>query len=137
MIFQHTIEAVLSGKKTQTRRVVKAGQEATLWDSAIVLVTMGNGSAKYALGGEYAVQPGRGKKSVARIVVTAIRQEHVQDITEEDALAEGCDDLNYYESARDEYMVLWDSIQPSGRRWADNPEVWVIEFELVGKDGER
>lgn len=65
----------------------------------------------------------------ARIRITAIRQERLQDITESDARAEGVNSVA-------EYSALWDSIngKTKGARWADNPRVWVLEFELV-RDG--
>lgn len=62
----------------------------------------------------------------AKIRLTAIRCEHLHDITEQDARAEGV-------ASVDEYKVLWESIngRTKGARWADNPEVWVLEFELA------
>lgn len=125
MIFQHTIEQVLDGTKTQTRRIAKG------------LVSR----CKYSVGKTYAVQPGRGKKGVARIRIIGMHNEHLQELTEEDAVAEGCKstyDLGGIRggycrtiSAVGNFAKLWDSIQPPGRRWADNPMVWVIKFELV------
>ena len=73
MIFQHTVEAVLNGTKTQTRRVVKENQD--LWFDEGNYVVYENGRAKYRVGNTYAVQPGRCKKAVARIRITDIRQE--------------------------------------------------------------
>lgn len=78
-----------------------------------------------------------------RIVVTALRQEPLQAITENDAVAEGIHNINGvykyatpdlsdgYPSAREAYAGLWNSInkQP-GQRWQDNPQVWVITFDL-------
>lgn len=62
----------------------------------------------------------------AKIRLTAIRCEHLHDITEEDAIEEGVASVA-------EYKALWESIngRTKGARWADNPEVWVLEFELV------
>jgi hypothetical protein len=45
---------------------------------------------RWVIGKTYAVQPGRGKKQIVRIRILNIRQEHLQDITEADAIAEGC-----------------------------------------------
>lgn len=147
MIFQHTVEAVLNGTKTQTRRVVKENQD--LWFDEGNYVVYENGRAKYRVGNTYAVQPGRCKKAVARIRITDIRQEHLQDITEEDAMAEGCKPRKEWINSGWSYTVtgtvssvgvfaeLWCSIHTKpGRRWADNPYVWVIEFELEGQSEE-
>lgn len=62
----------------------------------------------------------------AKIRLTAIRCEHLHDITEEDAIEEGV-------ASVEEYKALWESIngRTKGARWADNPKVWVLEFELV------
>lgn len=61
-----------------------------------------------------------------RIRITDIDKEPLQDITEADARAEGVASVAAY---RD----LWESIngRTPGARWADNPAVWVITFELV------
>ena len=71
MIFQHTWERVLSGDKTQTRRIVK-------WDESLVrppLTVITPDRAKYQVGKTYAVQPARTKKGIARIQITGIRHE--------------------------------------------------------------
>lgn len=61
-----------------------------------------------------------------RIRITNIRRERLQDITDADARAEGC------QSAVD-YLDLWDEIngKRKGARWEDNPKVWVLTFEVV------
>ena len=90
----------------------------------------------------YAVQPGRGKKAVGRIRITEIRRERVQDISEEDAQREGWDMSNMNSHSRYDPVTmtkaiewfhgLWDSIHKKpGTRWTDNPEVWVLTFEVV------
>lgn len=73
--------------------------------------------------------------------VTAVRAERVQDISEDDALAEGvssddprCDliDPPPYSYARTNFALLWDKINEGrGYSWESNPWVWVIEFALV------
>lgn len=114
MLFIHTWEKVLSGEKTQTRRVVKPLHCA--WansydehDDPIEITHVANviddpGSYKtvelYRIGKTYAVCPGRGKTQVARIRITDIRREDVRNISDSDALAEG------FKSYR-EFLALW------------------------------
>lgn len=66
--------------------------------------------------------------------VVNVRVERVQDISEEDARAEGIDDgwlvREQFPEARIAYRYLWDSINAKrGYGWATNPWVWVIEFK--------
>ena len=66
--------------------------------------------------------------------ITDVRVERVQDITDDDALAEGVDRTNSsipgYATQR--FQKLWDSINAArGYPWAANPVVWVIEFRKV------
>lgn len=86
--------------------------------------------------------------------VTAIRVERLQDISEEDAQAEGIEqwkssDPAYtwvggpekrgqrsaavycHKTARDAFATLWDSLAPAAAKWADNPWVWAIGYQKV------
>ncbi|MDI3229257.1 hypothetical protein [Serratia marcescens] len=85
--------------------------------------------------------------------ITAVRVERLNDISEEDAKAEGvralennfgngpayCDYLlpnlddfaEWYNRARDSFKSLWKSIYGE-ESWRANPWVWVIEFRRVG-----
>jgi len=75
----------------------------------------------------------------ARIRITDIRRERLQNVSEEDAYQElgssaipppNSTDLIYF--PKKQFEVLWDSINKKpGTRWADNPEVWALKFELV------
>lgn len=63
--------------------------------------------------------------------IVAVRVERLQDISEADAKAEGCqadpyDGPTYY----DHFALLWRSINGQGS-WTTNPWVWVIEFKRV------
>lgn len=156
MIFQHTLNQVLDSTKTQTRRLVKPGDMAwvgkTNKTTLVDGVDVNQGTFKrWQVGQTYAVCPERGKPSVARIKVTAIRRERIQDIAPDDARAEmGNEDDNplydaYLESGTSDADVdfieeypchifkwIWNHIHTrAGERWSDNPEVWVIEFVLV------
>lgn len=60
------------------------------------------------------------------LVVTEIRVQRLQEISDADACAEGCANVLEYEG-------LWDSIHDrDGDRWADNPLVWVVSFRRAG-----
>ena len=62
--------------------------------------------------------------------ITAVRVEKLQDISEEDAMNEGCDGPTHdgFKSYRVQYMELWQSINGPGS-WESNPWVWVIQFK--------
>jgi hypothetical protein len=73
--------------------------------------------------------------------ITDIRVERLQEITEEDAWAEGCsptDTLAYQMSAypswngKLRFKELWDSLNAKrGYGWDKNPWVWVISFRRL------
>lgn len=74
--------------------------------------------------------------------VTDVRVERLQDISREDALAEGVDDGfsgQYFPGYIDmpapvaNFRRLWDSIngKRAGCSWADNPWVWVVAFQKL------
>lgn len=87
--------------------------------------------------------------------ITEVRAERVREITEEDAIAEGCDwaaphwpnprdepardepndgpapERGHRGFARDNFRRLWDSLTSAGSKWADNPWVWVVRFKRV------
>jgi hypothetical protein len=107
MIFLHTLEQVLSGKKTQTRRPIKP-------DTKFV----------YRAGKDYAVQPVRGAKAVARFEALSVRKQPLGEMTEAEAVAEGFASVA-------EYQELWTK-QYGG--FDPNEEVWVIEFRLLEDD---
>lgn len=98
MIFQHTIDKVLSGEKTQTRRIVKPGDVRVCVESPFggwqpVKIT---GVGKYnqplirwEVGKTYAVQGGRKHKASGRIRVTDLRLDDARKIVDADVLAEG------------------------------------------------
>ena len=74
MIFSADLaHLIVAGKKTQTRRTVKAAER----------------ECRFRPGRSYAVEPGRRRAGVARILITDITQEDVADITFAAARAEG------------------------------------------------
>lgn len=66
--------------------------------------------------------------------ITKIRIEQLNEITENDARAEGVSERwdrtgrFVCASAVHEYSVLWDKINGARAAWASNPLVWVVEF---------
>ena len=73
--------------------------------------------------------------------ITDVRVERLQDISEADAIAEGCRPIRPEivldgliirtgRSAVDEYRQLWQSIH-GPESWNANPWVWVIEFKKL------
>ncbi|MDR5867974.1 hypothetical protein [Halomonas koreensis] len=75
--------------------------------------------------------------------VTAVRVERLQDITEDDARAEGCDnssteaahECGWYEKPRRAFRRVWEQINGSDS-WDANPWVWVIEFRRIDQQQE-
>lgn len=67
--------------------------------------------------------------------ITDIRVERLQDITEEDARAEGANKIplehlgNTWETYRQGFESLWHSIN-GPESWDANPYVWVISFKI-------
>ena len=90
-----------------------------------------NRNIKWRVGNSYAVQPGRGKpcyihdNKPLRVKILSIPCEWLRDISMLDAWDEGVGGVT-------QYAQLWDSINKlPGTRWTDNPQVWVIKFEVL------
>lgn len=92
-------------------------------------------------GREYPVKwkPGihmRRHSSRILLEITAVRVERLQDISDDQAIAEGIDThpTGFYGNgcitAGGAFLELWESINGDGK-WAANPWVWVIEFKRV------
>ena len=75
--------------------------------------------------------------------ITSMRVERLNDINEADAIAEGVTavssggvtlftttGVNCFQTAKDAYAALWESINGPGS-WDANPWVWVVEFRRV------
>jgi hypothetical protein len=100
LIFQYTLDLVLQGQKTQTRRIVK------------------NDKPPCRVGRPLAVQPGRGQAAVCHVEVIDVRKERLGDLSKKDAQAEGC-------KSRQAFIENWERIHG---KFDPEQEVWVVEF---------
>jgi len=152
MIFQHTIDKVLSSEKTQTRRIVKPGDVLVSIENPFggykpVKVVNPNMNAPYGyerwvIGKTYAMQSGRGVKAEGRIRITGIRREDVRDISEADVKAEGFASYEHFvqtwchmhdaAACREADKLKGIHICGAARtRPAERYQAWAITFELV------
>jgi hypothetical protein len=121
MIFQHTWQMVISGAKTQTRRLPQPNDRWS-WITDSEPITYRNDRKQWQVGNTYAVQVGRGKKGIARIRIINIWQESdVYNISQADIQAEGFE-------TRADFIDTWESMH------GDVADAWVLEFELVSVD---
>lgn len=135
---------------THGRRWEKWNAETRRYDSGVNpfvwyradgdLPDIGNGDTNYASWRPSIFMP----RWACRIFleVAAVRVERLQDISEEDAIAEGVqsvgggrywlgsDGMTPRGSAVEAYRDLWESINGPDS-WDDNPWVWVIEFRRI------
>lgn len=126
MIFTKT-HHLIPEHKTQTRRPVKPGEYAWPDTGNILAVYFATGRLKWALGFDYAIQPGRGKKAIGRTPpIREIRRERLQEINGNDCKAEGI-----YEDMQDKwrFALLWDSLYRPPHDWASNPRVWALDWK--------
>lgn len=172
------VHAILEGRKTQTRRVVKDKllQNATPDDDIeFLLLTIiykykvgdvlwvretftqwPKGEFQYFVDTALGNELGKWKPSIhmpkeaCRIFlkIKSIRVERLQDISEEDAIAEGIVFKNHSEAGIvyknylkenafffypvKSFCSLWESIN-GDKSWDKNPFVWVYEFEQIEK----
>ncbi|HSH12327.1 MAG TPA: ASCH domain-containing protein, partial [Desulfurivibrionaceae bacterium] len=121
-------QKVLSGQKTQTRRLARDSDR--LWSiehegrEAEKVLWRGE-KAKWRTGRSYAVQPGRGKKAIARIRLLDIQYQLLGHVSEEEANAEGYASLA-------EFIQTWTKIH--GHYDLGQP-VWALEFRLIPERG--
>jgi hypothetical protein len=71
--------------------------------------------------------------------VTGVRVGRVQQIGEEEAIAEGVPRgaVRWIGDARMHFAALWDRINADrGFSWESNPWVWVVEFRRINASGD-
>jgi len=123
------IDQIKSGNKRMTRRVLKPDQ--FLFDNCIKawIPNKSNPTTTrvvYKVGNTYAVQPGRGKLGVGRLIITGLRIEALGDITTADARLEGFTDEYAFSS-------YWNRLYNS---WRPQTQVIVIGFDYLVSNGE-
>ena len=153
------VRAILDGRKTQTRRLVKLkcpyeiGMRLWVWETfhaypngkIIYRATIPYGNLDCHFN-PWTPSTCMGKKfSRLTLEVTNIRVERLQEITEEDAKKEGAifhdgrgighsgwrhDYRDVYDDARSSYAGLCALIHGPGS-WEDNPFVWVYNFKRL------
>lgn len=92
-------EKIMAGKKTQTRRPFKQG-DSLVNGRLMRLTKSGKTRTQWQEGHVYAVQPGRSKKGIGLIKLTAMEFIDARHISHEDALAEGF-------TSRLEFLKVW------------------------------
>ena len=161
------VQAILDGRKTQTRRVIKPQPldvvtyaDQRVWYPEVIkcpyevgdllwvretFIRIENAIDNYYYKTDKGVS-GKWKPSIFMpkeacrlfLQVKNIRVEQLQDITEEDAFAEGAKHGRFYGlgqiggSTREGFFELWETINKKGSV-NKNPWVWVIEFEKIEK----
>lgn len=151
------VRAILDGRKTQTRRVaipdspeiadlrLHADLDADHRPQHYWMSWLPGGQQSHCLVDIGDVLYGQlDGRSDPVATVTTIRVERVQEISNTDVICEGVTQLEasqpgesawadfdaYYTQA---FRDLWDSVANPGVKWADNPWVWVIEFERIDR----
>nr|WP_228005943.1 hypothetical protein [Xenorhabdus sp. BG5] len=137
------IDAILAGRKTQTRRPIKPQPKVTeqelrqlgAWDNDYTLSQQVNAAwqaglidvpCPYGDIGHLVKFYDQNSTSIGEIYLCNIRVEQLQDISEKDSIAEGA-------SARAAFANLWISIYGENS-WESNPWVWVIEFRRINNE---
>ena len=152
-------QAVLDGRKTQTRRIMDSiASKYRYKNGEEVAIAQKYGDITNTVSPELEQKltqlPGWSNKMFVkanlmpnRIRITDIRVERLQDISEEDCIAEGIwkahnvglEGVTYwytnlvnspYRTAKEAYAALIDKISGKGT-WESNPWVFVYDFELV------
>ena len=154
-ILDDTLQAIRDGRQKQLRRpagllsrcrpgdclwIRERFHLPARWDAfSPTAATRAGATASFAIDG---VPEGAGRRRFARelpaalhrmhLRVLAARVEQIQDLTEFDAIAEGA-------ASRADFMTHWNCVHARAGaglfgkqiRWADNPRVVVLRFDLV------
>lgn len=134
------LRLVEEGLKTQTRRPVEPQpvlgvRETPFTESGLEDMHGRPIEVKYGFPGDIVSMP----RSKFKAKIKDVRVGRLRDISEDDAKAEGCtpvtvDGFVYRGTRKTMFARLWDSIyDEKGFGWDENPWVWVIEFEKVGR----
>ncbi len=161
------VRAILEGRKTQTRRIVKSRYKDRFgWGTAQPLI-LGDEECfnsrykcpygkpgdrlwvretwcpdvepytfRYKADGDEPLERWRPSIHIPRwasritLEVVSVRVERLQNISEDDALAEGITLVERGTSPVDQFNKLWESINGPGS-WEANPWVWVVEFKRI------
>lgn len=152
------LAAVIDGRKTQTRRLIepqpkvteKRLRELDAWQEGYTLSEqvctawrhMGD-DCPYGKAGDVIPFADKDGNIKGEIEIVDVWLQQVQDISEEDAVAEGVAPLHggywkHYQhgwtqhqlSARGSFVTLWNSINGVDA-WYENPWVWCINFRRL------
>ncbi len=121
MVTAACARAIAAGTKTQIRRVVRPDEPP-------------DAPSPFGIpGGRLDLRAHGDGAPPVPVVVRAVRRERLRDIRDADLAREGAlwrdSTPPAGERDRDGFARWWDSVHPRpGTRWADDPEVWVVEF---------
>lgn len=140
------LAAVIDGRKTQTRRLMKPqpvlnGNFYQVfgggWSKDIERVTVAPGHSlernfPYGAIGRIIPFSDKGGSIKGEIEIVDVWLQRVQEISQEDTLAEGFsgDGISGSAAAYAQFADIWISIY-GAERWSENPWVWVIEFKQI------
>lgn len=150
---EQMIAAIKEGRKTQTRAIMNPQPEKGFLFS---FASLERGYASFFGRDEFGDIEDQiiyfRYQSNQLTKITNVRVERLQDITEEDAFAEGIDSLDgiidddvinfssrtrmVVDSAITWYATLWEKLYGQGS-WNANPWVWVIEFKALPSNEEQ
>lgn len=144
------VRAILEGRKTQTRRIIKHENLQAFPDQWKAMHQAGGGNwVAWSINSPAAAEftkkayPGEGipcpygqpgdHLAAARLLleITDIRAQRLHEITEAEAIAEGIKAARDFEaSAKFRFSNLWEKIYGPGA-WEQNPWVWAITFQKI------